>query len=68
MYLWWSLDMLTLDGIPLGNTVNRAKIPKEGEKTTHEVLVRKLHEGIGPELDVKNKAMYITDFLGGHFE
>jgi hypothetical protein len=49
----------------LGNTVNRAKIPKKGEKTPHEVLVRKLHEGIGLELDVKNKAMYITDLLGG---
>jgi hypothetical protein len=27
--------------------------------------VRKLHEGIGLELDVKNKSMYMTDFLGG---
>jgi len=51
--------------IPLGNTVNRAKIPKKGEKTKHEILIRKLHEGIGLELDVKNKAMYITDLLGG---
>jgi len=51
--------------IPLGNTVNRARIPQKGEKTSHEILVRKLHEGIGLELDVKNRAMYITDLLGG---
>jgi hypothetical protein len=57
--------MLTVDSIPLGNTVNRAKIPKKGEKPKHEILIRKLHEGIGLELDVENKAMYITDLLGG---
>ncbi|KAF8852750.1 low-density lipoprotein receptor [Acephala macrosclerotiorum] len=51
--------------IPLGNTVNRARIPGKGEKVTHEILVRKLHEGIGLELDVKNRAMFITDLLGG---
>lgn len=51
--------------IPLGNTVNRARIPQKGEKTSYEILVRKLHEGIGLELDVKNRAMYITDLLGG---
>ena len=51
--------------IPLGNTVNRSTIPKKGEKTKHEILVRKLHEGIGLELDVKNRSMYITDLLGG---
>jgi hypothetical protein len=49
----------------LGNTVNRAKIPKKDEKTKHEILVRKLHEGIGLELDVKNRTMFITDLLGG---
>jgi hypothetical protein len=54
-----------INSIPLGNTVNRAKIPKKEEKTKHEILIRKLHEGIGLELDVKNKAMYITDLLGG---
>ena len=54
-----------INSIPLGNTVNRAKIPKKGEMTKHEILIRKLHEGIGLELDVKNKAMYITDLLGG---
>ena len=27
--------------------------------------MRKLHEGIGLELDIKNRAMYITDLLGG---
>lgn len=59
------LGMLTFDSIPLGNTVNRARIPKKGEKTTYEVLIRKLHEGIGLELDVKNTAMYVTDLLGG---
>ena len=51
--------------MPLGNTVNRVKILKEGETTTHEVFVRKLHKGIGPAPDVKNKAMYIKDLLGG---
>jgi hypothetical protein len=40
-------------------------MPKEGEKAKHEILVRKLHEGIGLELDVKNRAMFITDLLGG---
>jgi len=45
--------------------VNRARIPKKGEKVRHQILVRKLHEGIGLELDVKNRAMYITDLLGG---
>jgi hypothetical protein len=54
-----------IQSIPLGNTVNRSKIPKKGEKTSHEILVRKLHEGIGLELDVKNRAMFITDLLGG---
>ncbi len=49
----------------MGNTVNRAKIPKKDEKTKHEILVRKLHEGIGLELDVKNRTMFITDLLGG---
>jgi hypothetical protein len=54
-----------INSIALGNTVNRAKIPKKVEKTKHKILIRKLHEGIGLELDVKNKAMYITDLLGG---
>jgi hypothetical protein len=57
--------LLTIRSIPLGNTVNRSKIPKKGEKTNHEILVRKLHEGIGLELDVENRSMYITDLLGG---
>jgi len=51
--------------VPLGNTVNRAKIPKKGEKVGYEILVRKLHEGIGLELDIKGRAMFITDLLGG---
>lgn len=51
--------------IPLGSTVNRAKIPSKGERVPHEILVRKLHEGIGLEVDVKNGAMFITDLLGG---
>jgi hypothetical protein len=51
--------------IPLENTVNRARIPKTGEKMNHEILVRKLHAGIGLELDVVNRVMYITDLLGG---
>ncbi|KAH6667924.1 hypothetical protein B0J14DRAFT_658704 [Halenospora varia] len=51
--------------IPLGNTVNRAQILQKGEKTKHKILVRKLHEGIGLELDIKNREMFITDLLGG---
>jgi len=51
--------------VPPGNTVNQAKIPKNGERTKREVLVRKLHESIGIELDVKNCTIYITDLLRG---
>ena len=65
MYPLSTVGILTFDSIPLGNTVNRAKIPKRGERTSHEVLIRKLHEGIGLDVDVKNEAMYITDLLGG---
>ncbi len=54
-----------INSVPLGNTVNRARIPKRGEKVAHEILIRKLHEGIGIELDLKNRVMYITDLLGG---
>lgn len=63
--LFQILAVLIESSIPLGNTVNRARIPRKGEKVTHEVLVRKLHEGIGLELDVKNRTMFITDLLGG---
>jgi len=57
--------MLILNSIPLGNTVNRAKIPRNGEKTSHEILIRKLHEGIGLDLDIECRVMFITDLLGG---
>lgn len=57
--------------VPFGNSVNRAKIPgpklkgKEEHERNHEILVRKLHEGIGLALDVDNGHMYMTDLLGG---
>lgn len=60
-YLYWT----DRGDIALGNTVNRARIPRNGQKVSHEVLVRKLHEGIGLDLDVRNRRMYMTDILGG---
>ena len=54
-----------INSVPLGNTVNRARIPTLGETSKYEIVIRKLHEGIGLELDVRNRAMYITDLLGG---
>ncbi|RDW83308.1 hypothetical protein BP5796_04799 [Coleophoma crateriformis] len=60
-YIYWT----DRGDVPYGNTVNRAKIPARGEKTMHEILVRKLHEGIGLALDERDKSMYITDLLGG---
>lgn len=40
-------------------------IPKNGRKAELNILVRKLHGGIGLELDVMVRAMFNTNLLGG---
>ena len=46
---------------PRGNTVNRAPIDS---KTTPEILITHLMEGIGIALDVPGNQMFVTDFAG----
>jgi hypothetical protein len=46
---------------PRGNTVNRAPIDK---KSTPEILITHLMEGIGIALDVPANRMFVTDFAG----
>jgi hypothetical protein len=46
---------------PRGNTVNRAPIDK---KSSPEILITHLMEGIGIALDVPGNRMFVTDFAG----
>src|SRR5262249_5632550 len=46
---------------PRGNTVNRTPID---EKTSPQILIKHLMEGIGIALDVPGNRMFITDFAG----
>ncbi|PWY88641.1 cytochrome P450 [Aspergillus sclerotioniger CBS 115572] len=52
--------------LPLGNSLNRVKLDKEGVPVSGkvEVLVRNLREAIGVSLDRENGDFYLTD-LGG---
>ncbi|KAK2612289.1 hypothetical protein QQS21_001715 [Conoideocrella luteorostrata] len=59
--------------LPLGNSINRAKInglePPTGDSTSlpgkdYELIVRNMHEAIGVKVDPKNQHIYATD-LGG---
>ncbi|GLA08897.1 hypothetical protein AnigIFM60653_010696 [Aspergillus niger] len=52
---------------PFGNSINAAQLDAVGRMAhlAARMLVRKLHEGIGLSLDLKNRRMFFGDLLGG---
>ncbi|OCL06945.1 YWTD domain-containing protein [Glonium stellatum] len=52
--------------VPFSNSVNRTNLEWKNENggLKREILVRKLHEGIGIALDLENERMFFGDLMG----